>query len=147
MFSPAAQVQPFNHLRLVGCLLDNNQRSTCDRFSSSLLSSPLFSPHAVVHRSESKLIALKERLSSEYDTAASTLPIIVADSFDDEAIAEMVSQAKVTTRHPRHSCVPQNLLRMNSSQEMISTGYSSSPSLENGILRAPREFVQGTHRE
>lgn len=48
-------------------------------------------------RSESKLAAVKERLASEIDPAASTLPTIVADCQDDEAVERMVSQAKVRT--------------------------------------------------
>ena len=54
-----------------------------------------------IYRSESKLTALKERLASEVDTAASTLPTILADSLDDEAVERMVSQAKVRKREQR----------------------------------------------
>lgn len=51
--------------------------------------------------SESKLTALKERLVSEVDAAASTLPTIVADSLDDEAVKRLVSQAKVRSERER----------------------------------------------
>ena len=46
-------------------------------------------------RSATKLAELKNRLSSEVDEAASTIPTIITDSMDDEAIDRMVSQAKV----------------------------------------------------
>lgn len=46
-------------------------------------------------RCEAKLTALKDRLASEIDSAATTLPTIIADSLDDEDIERMVSQAKV----------------------------------------------------
>ncbi len=58
--------------------------------------SALFShPPTQIHRSESKLTSLKERLATEIDAAATTLPTIVADSLDHEAVGRMVSQAKV----------------------------------------------------
>ena len=49
------------------------------------------------YRSESKLASLKERLASEIDPAASTLPTILADCQDDEAVERMVAQAKVSS--------------------------------------------------
>lgn len=64
------------------------------------------SPFAIVPcgRSETKLAKLKNRLSSEVDYAASTIPTIVADSMDDESIERMVSQAKVR-RTPTYTSV------------------------------------------
>lgn len=47
------------------------------------------------YSSEEKLKDLKDRLSIEVDSSASTLPTIVADSMNDEALDRMVSQAKV----------------------------------------------------
>ncbi|CAM9970325.1 unnamed protein product [Scytosiphon promiscuus] len=67
----------------------------CEYLLQNYGASPPSFTWAVAARSESKLTALKERLASEYDTAASTLPTIIADSLDDEAITQMVSQAKV----------------------------------------------------
>ena len=55
-------------------------------------------PTCVSYRSESKLAALKEHLASEIDPAASTLPTILADCQDDEAVERMVSQAKVRNK-------------------------------------------------
>lgn len=45
--------------------------------------------------SEAKLDALKERLASEVDEAAATLPTIIADSTDQRSLDSMVTQAKV----------------------------------------------------
>lgn len=58
-------------------------------------------------RSETKLTELKSRLSSEVDESASTIPTIIADSMDDEAVERMVSQAKVgrTTAKCLHTSV------------------------------------------
>ncbi|CAM9235192.1 unnamed protein product [Ectocarpus sp. 4 AP-2014] len=67
----------------------------CEYYLANYGASPPTFKWAVAARSESKLTALKERLASEIDSAASTLPTIVADSLDDEAVGGMVSQAKV----------------------------------------------------
>ncbi|CAM9415860.1 unnamed protein product [Choristocarpus tenellus] len=50
---------------------------------------------ALAGRSEDKLKALKDRLSSEIDTAASSIPTITADSNDEESLDRLASQTKV----------------------------------------------------
>lgn len=67
-----------------------------------------FHPHpptslTTVNSSEEKLTALKDRLASEIDVTASTLPTIVADSMDDAALERMVSQAKVCAMYIIHN--------------------------------------------
>eukprot|EP00752_Nemacystus_decipiens_P006893 g6191.t1 len=68
---------------------------TCEHYLTTYGASPPTFKWAMAARSEAKLAALKERLASEIDPAASTLPTIVADCQDEEAVGRMVSQAKV----------------------------------------------------